>query len=361
MQTYTVRFFGLVVVAALLSGAGCIRLGASPTGPMGVFRSVDNGDNWQPAMAYPTPQGVGSIAGVKVYRMFSDPGDPNSLYLATRGQGLFYTYNNGDSWQSVPALDGKFIYGVAVDPSDKCTIYVTDGTQIFKTSDCSRTWESAYAESRPNERFVGIALDYRDPRRVYGALLGGDLMMSVDAGKSWRVAHRFQTELQHVATDPLAPGRIYVASYKSGLFRSDNGGAKWLNISAGLEPFSGSFNFYRLVLHPGRPNSLFWVSKYGVLRSNDAGVTWQEVPLIPPPGSVNIYTFAVSPQTEQSLYLTATVLGDKNQPLRSTFYRSDDGGKSWITKKLPTNTIPIGMYINLATPTTILMGFTLPD
>jgi photosystem II stability/assembly factor-like uncharacterized protein len=109
---------------------------------MGVFRSEDKAESWKAVTAYPTAQGVKSIAGVKVYRLFTDPNDPNSLYVGTRGQGLFYTYNNGDTWQAADQLAGKYIYGVAVDRRDKCTIYVTDGPSIFKTTDCSPTWHS---------------------------------------------------------------------------------------------------------------------------------------------------------------------------------------------------------------------------
>ena len=149
-----------IILSVLLTGVGCIQFGGTAAaGPMGVFRSTDKGENWQQANIYPTTQGVKSLAGVRVYRLFTDPTDPDALYLGSRGQGLFYTYNRGDSWQVVPALAGRFIYGVAVDPHDRCTLYVTDGPHIFKSVDCSRSWHSIYTEERPSERMVALAVD----------------------------------------------------------------------------------------------------------------------------------------------------------------------------------------------------------
>ncbi len=342
----------------LLGGAGCIRLGSSATGPMGIFRTDNKGEAWRATVAYPTAQGVSTIAGLKVYRLVTDPSDPNTMYLATRGQGLFYTYNAGESWQSVADFNGQFIYGLAVDPTDKCTIYATNGQNIYKTTDCSRSWQTVYTEQRPSQRLVALAIDFKHPELIYGAIVGGDVILSSDHGGSWRTIKRFGFDIQHLATDPQTPGRIYVASYRYGLFRSDDGGTSWADLSKGLDAFNDSRNFYRLVLHPTRANTLFWLSKYGILRSDDSGASWQELPLIPPPGSVNVYAFALNPQNEQELYFTATILGDKQQHLRSTFYRSADGGRTWVTKKLPTTTIPVAIYVHPVQPATLFMAFT---
>ncbi len=350
----------LLIPTLFFMGAGCVQIGGSTaTGPMGVFRSDDKGEAWKPAMTFPTAQGVKSIAGIKVYRGFNDPSDPNSLYLATRGQGLFYTYNNGTTWQYAEGLGQKFIYGLAVDPHDKCTIYVTDAQHLYRTTDCSRSWQIVYSEERPQERLVGVAIDYRDSHVVYAALVGGDIIASGDSGTSWRIVKRFGLQVQQITTDPFVPNRLYVGTYQNGLFRSDTAGTSWQDLSAGLNNFSGSGAFYRLVLHPSRKDSLFWVSKYGILRSDDAGLTWTDLKLITPPGSVNVYAFAVSPGNEKELYYTGTILGENQAHVRSTFYKSVDGGKSWVTKKLPTNTIPVGIYVHPTMPGTLLMAFTL--
>ncbi|KKU26073.1 MAG: hypothetical protein UX39_C0013G0020 [Candidatus Magasanikbacteria bacterium GW2011_GWA2_46_17] len=348
----------LILGAMVLLGAGCIKFGTTTRGPNGVFRSANKGDSWQSVSAYPTAQGVKSISGVKVFRIFTDPGDPNAFYLGTRGQGLFYSYDKGDSWQNVAAMNNKFIYGVAVDPRDKCTIYVTDGPNIFKTTDCSRTWQTVFTEARPEERFVSLSVDYGNSSLIYGAQLGGDIIRSLDAGRSWTTIKRFGFETRYMTVDPFTPERVYVASYRNGLWRSDDHGINWTDLSADFENFSESKNFYKLVLNPAQRGGLFWVSKFGILRSNDAGTSWQAMRLLTPPGSVNIYGFVINSRNQNEMYYTGTILSDEQQNIRSTFYRSTDGGTTWVTKKLPTNTIPVDMLVHKQEGGTLFLGFT---
>lgn len=357
-------FTTLVLVTVLLTtGQGCIQLsGSNQQGPMGMYQSSDKGETWKPIMAVPTAAGVKSISGIKVYALYTDPSDPQAIYLASRGQGLFYTYDNGQSWQSVPALGSIFVYGLAVDPNNKCTVYVSDGAHIFKTNDCLRTWKTVYTEERPDQRTSGLTVDYATTgSAVYAAELGGDILVSNNGGDSWRVAQRFGFQVQNIVADQFTPGRVYAAGYTNGLFRSDDAGKTWKDLSAGLDSFADANKFYRLIMNPGKKDSIFWISKYGILRSDDAGATWTDLKLITPPGSVNIYAFGINSKNQNEMYYTGTILGDKNAHVRSTFYKTIDGGKNWVTKKLPTNTIPVGLLINLQNDSVVSMGFAVLD
>lgn len=353
------RFYlvGFIVIGLLFTGAGCLQFGTQAKGPMGMYQSSDKGEGWAQINNLVTPQGNSTISGANIYRMHTDPQDSNAMYLATRGQGLIYTYDNGKSWQSVPAMSGKFIYGFAVDPKNKCTLYSSDGSNIYKTVDCSRSWNLVYTEQRPDQRFVALAVDYGNTNLIYGTQLGGDLLVSNNGGTSWRVLKRFGYQLQNIIADPFAPGRLYVASYDRGLERSDDGGSNWKNLAGGMEGFADANKFYRLVINYGKKDSIFWISKYGILRSDNAGETWTDLKLITPPGSVNIYAFDINPKNQSEMYYTGTILGDKNAHVRSTFYKTTDGGQNWITKKMPTNTIPVGLIINPRNENILNMGF----
>lgn len=350
-----------IVAALVFTGAGCISFGSSTatTGPMGVFRSNDKGDTWQAANAVPTPKGVASIAGVKVYKLFTDPSDPKAIYLGSRGQGMFYSYDQGDSWTKATQLGDRFIYAVSVDPTDKCTIYVTDGGGIFKTDDCSRTWKTVYTDLN-NRGIRSISLSPDASRTIYASLMSGSIIRSTDAGASWKSIKTFNQNIQYVVADPQTPGRVYVAGVDSGLVRSDDSGATWKSLTSGLQNFSDSLYFYRLVLHPKDKNTLYWLSKYGILVSKDAGETWSDLKLLSPPGSVNIYAFGVNPENSKEMYYVGTILGEEGAS-RSTFYKSVDGGNNWVTKKLPTNTVPVTLLINPTDTKVLTMGFTIPD
>ncbi len=347
-----------VMTMLITTGQGCIKLsGSTQQGPMGMYQSADKGESWLPIMAVPTVAGVKSISGIKVYRLHTDPSDPKAIYLASRGQGLYYTYDNGQSWQSASSLGSIFVYGLAVDPKDKCNVFVSDGAHIFKTEDCLRTWKTVYTEERSDQRVVSLAVDFATTSTVYAVELGGDVLISNNDGRSWRVTKRFGFQIQYIVADQFNPGRVYAAAYNGGLYRSDDSAKTWKDMSAGFDAFADAYKFYRLVLNPAKKDSIFWVSKYGILRSDDAGATWTDLKLITPPGSVNIYAFDINSKNQNEMYYTGTILGDKNVHVRSTFYKTTDGGKNWVTKKLPTNTIPVSLLINLEKDNVVSMGF----
>ena len=354
------KFLAFLLFPTLLIflGASCVSFGGSKTSAgMGVYQSTDKGETWNPILAYPTVEGVKSLAGANVFRLHTDLGDPNAIFMATRGQGMFYSYNGGKSWNSFEKFAGQFIYGFAVSPTDRCTFYITNGPNIYKSVDCGRAWDLVYTEQRPNEKFIGLAVDFGNSDIVYGVNLNGDIFRSVDEGLSWQVVNRLGMQLRDVQADPLNPGRVYVASYKKGLVRSDDQGGSWTRLNEGLNEFSNGLNFYRLVLHPTQKDSLFWICKYGILRSDDAGQNWTDIKLLTPPGGVNIYAFNVSPSNENEMYYTGTILGKDNVHVRSTFYKTNDGGQNWVTKKLPTGSIPTSLLIHPENNSLLYLGF----
>ena len=87
-------------------------------------------------------------------------------------------------------------------------------------------------------------------------------------------------------------------------------------------------------------------SKYGILVSGDSGTTWQPLTLLTAPGRVDIFSVAVNPKKSEDLvYATAT-----------TFYKSNDGGRSWESKKLPTSRAASVLLVDAGDRNTIWMG-----
>jgi photosystem II stability/assembly factor-like uncharacterized protein len=350
----------IIFVAFVLfvaTGAGCISLSGTASGTLGMFRSSDKGETWQAISSFPTVQGVKSLSGVKVYRVFTDPSDQNALYLASRGQGLFYSYDKGTSWQAPNVFGKSYIYGVAVDPTNKCVIYVTDGVSIYKTIDCLRTWTTVDSESS-KDKINALSIDFGNNQIIYASLESGGLLMSANSGMSWQKIHDFKVKIYNVETDHFVPGRVYVASAASGLFRSDDDGATWVNASQGLQNFSGGLYFYRLAQDPTRQDSLYWLSQYGIFHSTDAGNSWTDLKLVTSPGSINIYTFAINPKNAKEMYYTGTIYGSNNTVASSKLYKSTDGGNTWFNRKLPSSAIPVMLLAHPDDQNTLFVGFT---
>ncbi|MBI4994353.1 hypothetical protein HZC21_01755, partial [Candidatus Peregrinibacteria bacterium] len=159
----------------------------------------------------------------------------------------------------------------------------------------------------------------------------------------------------NIITSPLQDGLIYATTESQGLYRSDNNGVDWAPLANGLKKYSGAMEYRRFVLHAKNPNIVYWVSTYGILRSDDKGETWNGYNLLTPPGSANIYAFAVNPQNDNELFYTATI------GVRSTLYKSLDGGKSWITKKLPSGQIPVVLRAHPKKNSVLFLGFFIPS
>lgn len=352
-------FLGVVAIF-LFTGQGCISLGGNDSpnsGPAGVFVSTDRGENWRELSTLIQTEGTKSISSVSVYRIVPDPKDTRAMYLATRSHGLFFTYDEGRTWQQ-PAgpVSTGFIYSAAIHPTSNCVIYATNGVQVYKTTDCSRNWTEVYREQRSNVQIVSLAFDQLTPQRVLMAENNGDLLQTLDEGASWSVLTRLKTQIAEIVSDELQPNVLYLATRSDGLYRSDDGGQTWVERKQELATFSGALEYRRLVLHPSIPNLLYWVSTYGILVSDNGGASWKAFELITPPGSVSIYGFAVHPTDTDILYYTST-LKDGSRP---TFYRSDDGGASWTTKRLPSAQIPSILRVHPDKPDWIYVGFSLP-
>lgn len=347
-----------LLVGMTTLGAGCVSFSkndASNNGPAGIFASTDRGESWQQITNWPTLEGVKSIGGISIYRMIEDPQDPSALYLATRQDGLFYTFDEGNSWQQAKSpLNKGFVYSVAVHPKNKCLIYVSTGQQVFKTDDCMRSWQEIYRESRSNIIMTTLAFNQFSPYEFYIGESNGDLLRSNDSGVSWKIVKRFGDRLYHVESSPLQSGLFYVITKSNGLYRSDDGGNSWVGLKDSLAKFSKGLEYRRHLLHPTKPDSIYWISTYGILRSDDRGESWYAYDLIHPPGSASIYAFAVNPKNDNEMYYTATINS------RSTFYKTLNGGKEWITRKLPTGQLPISLRVHPEKTNILYMAFTIP-
>lgn len=358
IQTHVFRF-GVLTAVIMLMGASCISVGGEEetptTGAAGVFVSTDKAENWQAISSAPTASGVVDVSGVSVYRLASDPQDPSALYWASRSEGLLFSYDKGKTWQKAAApLNAGFIYAVAVHPIDKCTIYATTGRILYKTTDCSRSWQEVYTEAKQNVVLTSIAIHHASPYEVLLTEDNGTVLKSIDGGKSWQVAERFKDKgLRQIVNDPFQEGVFYVAFDTKGLYKSVDTGETWESLEAPLKKFSGGTKFRRMSFHPFVIDKLYWISDYGILVSEDGGITWESMSLITSPGSAKIYGFVINPKNEDEMYYTATIQN------RSTLYKTIDGGRTWTTKRLPSGQIPTALHMDTLNEL-LYVGFTIP-
>jgi photosystem II stability/assembly factor-like uncharacterized protein len=130
--------------------------------------------------------------------------------------------------------------------------------------------------------------------------------------------------------------RIVCAVSAGGFYRSDDGGNTWCALNRGVRaeflpnrlPPAGQC-VHKLIVHPARPDRLYQQNHCGVYRSDDGGENWLEVTKGLP--SDYGYALAVDPHDPD----TAFVVPEESSEMRTTVagrlrvYRTSDAGNSW--------------------------------
>jgi photosystem II stability/assembly factor-like uncharacterized protein len=150
--------------------------------------------------------------------------------------------------------------------------------------------------------------------------------------------------LHTVIVDPSNAQRIFVAISAAGVFRSDDGGETWRPANRGLRsegiPDADAevgHCVHRLALHPSRPHVLYMQKHWDVMRSDDAGDSWQEISGdLPTDFGFAIDVHAHEPDT---VYVVPIKSDSEHFPTdgKLSVYRSRTGGHEWepLTKGLP--------------------------
>lgn len=340
-------FLALLFISVLLGG--CFHIKKKPLQNSGVFKSFNRGGEWQHKTLLVVAGGVRSVKAAQISALALDPQDNNAIYAGTENMGLIYSFNGGEYWQQPPQINSGKINDIAIDAKNKCVIYAAYGNRLMKSSDCTRSWQEAYIDSRP-KNVTTVALDPIDTKNVYVATEFGEIIKSTDAGSAWSTVYRFNGNVKEIVINPRNPSILYAAVEDSGIFRSINNGGEWQNISESLKKNKKIFTNLKIFFDAAQNDSIYIVSKYGIIRSDDGGANWEILNLITPPLGADIYSFAINTKNSNHIYYgTAT-----------TLYRSDDRGKNWSVKKLPSNSIASHLLIDTVNPGILYLGTKLP-
>jgi len=233
---------------------------------------------------------------------------------------------------------------------------------VWKSQDYGRTWNPIF-DSQPTQSIGAIAIAPSNPEIVYVASgeglqrpdlsVGDGIYKSVDGGKTWtHLGLRDGQQIPALAVDPHDPNRVFAAvlghpygpNQERGIFRSADGGATWQKVlykdentggsGVGIDPSNPEVvyaSLWQSRLGPWEDNNSFEGTGGGLFKSTDGGNTWRKLSNGLPNDLVQINT-AIAPSEPSRLY--ATVSTSRPAGYGSGrgvgFYRSDDGGESWM-------------------------------
>lgn len=278
------------------------------------------------------------FAGWEIYHLKGSPTNPDRLYASQSsgwfGQVMHRSNDAGKTWETV---GNQFQYEG------------TPGTHKWYDGS-PHPWEF--------KRVWHLEPSTTDPDTVYAGVEDAALFKSNDAGTTWSELPGLRTHetasdwapgagglcLHTILMDPKNADRLFIAISSAGVFRSDDAGKSWQPANRGLhsntmpDPDAEVGHcVHRIAMHPSRPNVLFMQKHWDVMRSDDAGESWQEISgNLPTDFGFVIDVHANEPDTIYVIPITSDSLHYvPDGKLR--VYRSRSGGNEWeaLTKGLP--------------------------
>ena len=300
--------------------------------------SRDLGESWQqpteqPKFGVDTEKSVGKMWHVEPGRDF----EPGVVYAGVDPASLFRSEDSGKTWQGVhglnehptrdqwqPGLGGLCLHSMVLDPHDGNRMWVgISAVGVFGTGDGGETWH-------PMNK--GIPADFLPDRFP-------------DFG-----------QCTHKLLSPSGrPERLYQQNH-CGVFRSDNGGELWNDITEGLPSRFG----FVLGLHSQDPDTLYVLpedkvlgqdvgggnrlvtdAQFRVFRSRNAGLDWEPMTKGLPQRNAYLHGMREGMATD-SLDPCGVYVGTTNGQV---FYSRNDGD-SWelmVDYLPPINSIEAGI------------------
>lgn len=155
-----------------------------------------------------------------------DREDPSRLLLATH-HGLYRVHPDATASRISPTQD---FMGFTPHPGDEKTIYASGhpaqggNLGFIMSSDAGKTWRQLSPGARGPVDFHQMDVSKADPKVIYG--VHGGLQMSRDGGRSWELTGKLPEEVFDVAASTHAADTLYAATRK-GLLVSADAGKSW--------------------------------------------------------------------------------------------------------------------------------------
>ena len=227
------------------------------------------------------------------------------------GLGLYRSQDRGVNWSTVNAgVGASKVLALTPDPKNNSVIYAGTSRGVYKTSDGGLTWKAG--AGIPPDAVTAVAIDPANTATVYAAMSEG-LYQSTDAGANWRSI--LATPVLSVAASGTRLGLVFAGRPSAPILRSVDAGATWQEVGPAL-------TVNALAIDPTNESNVYaGTARTGFYLSSDLGNTWtaSNTGMAAGANPLTVYAIAIDPRLPQRVYAGTS----------SGLFRSPVGGAVW--------------------------------
>jgi photosystem II stability/assembly factor-like uncharacterized protein len=268
-------------------------VGGPTTSSIGLWKSVDGGNNWKP-----TGLEFFVTRKISITRILIHPQKPN-IILAGASDGVYRSTDSGENWGV--ALDGV-IHDLEFHPTNPEVVYasciIEDRGAIYKSTNGGATWvERSRGINKNAVRRIELAVTQASPNSVYAVCADarntsfGGFYVSRDGAQNWTLQSSQPNILDFsadgsgdrgqawydlaIAVSPLDSNLVFVGGIN--VWRSTNSGRTWevsslWSINGG--PRYAHADHHALEFAPNT-NAIWSGNDGGIFLSNNGGLEWK--------------------------------------------------------------------------------------
>lgn len=301
---------------------------------------------WAAALAW---QPIGPDGG-DARSFATDPANPRHIYLGTLNSWIYQSEDGGQKWErlsKVGSADDLVVDSITADSVDPRTlvagVWRLDklGGGIYISHDAGATWTPS--SDMLGQSVRALAQSPSDSKIYVAGTLSG-IYRSQDGGIHWKQISPPGSgeirEVESIAIDPTDPNTIYAGTWHLP-WKTTDGGAHWTNIKQGLIDDSDVFS---IIIDPTRPSVVYASACSGIYRSDNYGDLFRKVQGIP--STARRTRVLMQDPVNRSIVYAGTTEG---------LYKTTDGGVNWSRITGPDRIIN-DVYIDPKNPQHVLLA-----
>lgn len=237
----------------------------------GIYRSRNGGHDFERI----SPANHAEIKNVESVAI--DPVNPDVIYAGT-WHLPWKTEDGGKTWHNIKkgVIDDSDVFSIVIDRDQPANLFISACSGIYRSDSAGELFRKIQGIPYSARRTRMLQMDPTDHNIVYAGTTEG-LWKTIDGGATWKHMTGSNIIINDVLIDPRQPSRVLLATDRSGVLASDDGGVTFTASNRGFTHRQAA----ALLVDRNNSNILY----AGVLNdkefggmfvSRDAGQTWKQ-------------------------------------------------------------------------------------